>query len=149
MVEKLGSYINGNYKVTIYEDGTKVRLTKDDDFIPDFSENCDVKITDKCSVGCPFCLTENTIIKTKEKDIPIKNIKIGDIVYSYNENTKKFELKPVIKIYKREFNGDLIQLELENGIVLECTGNHKIYTSNRGYIEAKDISENDDILLYK
>lgn len=55
MVEKLGSYINGNYKVTIYEDGTKVRFTKDDDFIPDFSENCDVKITDKCSVGCPFC----------------------------------------------------------------------------------------------
>ena len=55
MIEEIGEYRNGNYNVTIYEDGTKVRATKDDEFIPAFAENCDVKITDKCSVGCPFC----------------------------------------------------------------------------------------------
>lgn len=51
----LGTYRNGNYNVSIYEDGTKVRFTKDDEFKPSFAENCDVKITDKCSVGCAFC----------------------------------------------------------------------------------------------
>lgn len=51
----LGVYKNGNYFVTIFSDGTKIRRTNEDDFVPAFSENCDVKITDKCDGGCPFC----------------------------------------------------------------------------------------------
>ncbi len=51
----LGQYKNGNYKVTILSDGTKIRETTYDEFIPEFPENADVKITDKCSQGCPFC----------------------------------------------------------------------------------------------
>lgn len=48
-------YQNGNYQVTVGEDGTKMRLTLEDEFIPEFAENCDVKITNKCDGGCPFC----------------------------------------------------------------------------------------------
>lgn len=48
-------YKNGNYTVIIMQDGTKVRYTNGDNFIPAFAENCDVKITDKCSQGCTFC----------------------------------------------------------------------------------------------
>lgn len=51
----LGTYRNGNYQVTILSDGTKIRRTDEDEFIPEFPENADVKITDKCSQGCPFC----------------------------------------------------------------------------------------------
>lgn len=51
----LGTYKNGNYQVTMLHDGTKIRRTDDDEFIPEFPENADVKITDKCSQGCPFC----------------------------------------------------------------------------------------------
>lgn len=51
----LGVYKNGNYNVTILSDGTKIRQTEEDEFIPMFPENADVKITDKCSQGCPFC----------------------------------------------------------------------------------------------
>lgn len=51
----LGTYENGNYTVTILKDGTKIRETEEDCFIPSFSENTDCKLTDKCSVGCPFC----------------------------------------------------------------------------------------------
>ena len=51
----LGVYKNGNYTVKILSDGTKIRETEEDDFIPAFAENCDVKITDKCDGGCPFC----------------------------------------------------------------------------------------------
>ena len=48
-------YKNGNYIVTILEDGTKIRKTGEDEFIPKFSENIDCKITDKCSQMCKFC----------------------------------------------------------------------------------------------
>jgi len=51
----IGKYRNGNYNVSIFDDGTKIRETEEDEFIPDFSENCDVKLTDKCSMGCPWC----------------------------------------------------------------------------------------------
>ena len=51
----MNRYKNGNYIVTIMSDGTKIRMTEADEFIPAFAENCDVKITSKCSVGCPFC----------------------------------------------------------------------------------------------
>jgi len=51
----LGTYKNGNYQVTILSDGTKIRRTDENEFIPEFPENADVKITDKCSQGCPFC----------------------------------------------------------------------------------------------
>ena len=54
MLKLLGVYKNGNYSVKILSDGTKIRETDDDEFIPSFAENCDVKITDKCDGGCPF-----------------------------------------------------------------------------------------------
>lgn len=49
------SYINGNYSVIILQDGTKIRKCLYDEFKPSFAENCDVKITDRCSQGCKFC----------------------------------------------------------------------------------------------
>ncbi len=51
----LGVYKNGNYNVTILSDGTKIRRTEADEFIPAFPENADVKITDKCRQNCSFC----------------------------------------------------------------------------------------------
>lgn len=51
----LASYANGNYAVTLHADGTKVRETADDAFRPEFPENLDVKVTNACSEGCPWC----------------------------------------------------------------------------------------------
>jgi len=55
MREVLGQYMNGNISTTIYDDGTKIRVTKDDYFKPAFAENCDVTITKKCDGGCTYC----------------------------------------------------------------------------------------------
>ena len=44
----LAQYQNGNYMVYLFDDGTKVRETEGDDFIPAFSENTDVCLTKKC-----------------------------------------------------------------------------------------------------
>ena len=54
-IEPIGTYINGNYKTTIYSDGTRVRETEEKEFIPAFAENCDIKITDSCNMNCAFC----------------------------------------------------------------------------------------------
>lgn len=54
-MELLGRYRNGNYVTTILSDGTRIRETNDNEFIPDHAENMDIKITNCCSMSCPFC----------------------------------------------------------------------------------------------
>ena len=54
-MELLYKYKNGNYNVLIFDDGTKVRQTNESVWKPDFAENIDIKITDKCDGNCSFC----------------------------------------------------------------------------------------------
>ena len=65
----LGVYKNGNMRTCIFSDGTKIRETEDDEFIPDFAENMDIKISNYCDMGCKFCHEGST-----------KNGKHGDIL---------------------------------------------------------------------
>lgn len=78
----LGKYKNGNYIVTLLNDGTKIRFSKDDEFHPSFAENCDVKITDKCDGGCEFCY-EGCTVNGKHGDI--MNAKFIDTLHPYTE----------------------------------------------------------------
>lgn len=82
MSKLLGSYKNGNYYVSIFSDGTKIRQTKEEEFIPSFAENCDVKITDKCDGGCVFCY-EGCTPGGKHGDI--LNYKFLDTLHPYTE----------------------------------------------------------------
>ena len=78
----IGKYKNGNYIVTLLSDGTKIRETKENEFIPSFAENCDVKITDKCDGGCPFCY-EGCTPNGRHGDI--MNYKFLDTLHPYTE----------------------------------------------------------------
>ena len=65
----LGVYKNGNFATKIFSDGTKIRETEDDEFIPEFAENMDIKISNYCDMGCKFCHEGST-----------KNGKHGDVL---------------------------------------------------------------------
>ena len=55
-MNKLGSYKNGNYTVTIYDDGTKIRENDLDNLTPDTVESMDIKITNRCTgTNCQWC----------------------------------------------------------------------------------------------
>lgn len=81
-MKTLGVYKNGNYFVRLLADGTKIRETKEDEFIPAFAENCDCKITDKCDGGCQFCY-EGCTPNGKHGDI--LNYKFLDTLHPYTE----------------------------------------------------------------
>ena len=78
----LGRYKNGNFVTTILSDGTKIRETKDDEFIPSFAENMDVKICNYCDMGCKFC-HEGSSLHGKFGDI--LNEKFIDTLHPYQE----------------------------------------------------------------
>lgn len=81
-MELLGRYKNGNFVTTILSDGTKIRETKDDEFIPSFAENMDVKICNYCDMGCKFCHEGRTI---NGKFGNILNEKFIDTLHPYQE----------------------------------------------------------------
>lgn len=71
MEKKLNTYTNGNHKVTIYSDGTKIKETIDpkaEHFTYDFPENFDIKVTDQCDGGCRYC-HENSTPNGKHGDL--------------------------------------------------------------------------------
>ena len=60
MKDLLGLYRNGDYRVIILSDGTKIRFNDLDSFHPDFPESIDMKISDRCDRGCPMCHERST-----------------------------------------------------------------------------------------
>ncbi len=85
MSELLGTYKNGNYIVMLFNDGTKIKKTinKDDnEFISEFPESMDMKITNYCDMGCKFCHEKST---TNGKHGDIMNLKFIDTIKPFTE----------------------------------------------------------------
>ena len=78
----LGIYKNGNFTTKIFSDGTKIRETEDDEFIPEFAENMDIKISNYCDMGCKFC-HEGSTRNGKHGDI--LNQKFVETLHPYQE----------------------------------------------------------------
>ena len=77
-----GIYKNGNYKVVIFDDGTKIRETKEDKFIASFPECMDIKITNYCERNCPYCHEASS---TKGKHGDILNVDFINTLKPYTE----------------------------------------------------------------
>ena len=105
----------------------------------------------------PCCLVGDTLIRCEDGEKTIKEIvdiinKGGTCkVKTFNEETKQIELKPVINGLLTKENTSVIKLTVEeDGIeyTVTATDDHRFYTKNRGWVEAKDLCEEDDIQIY-
>lgn len=67
--QNVGTYINGNYSVSVDSWGTKTKraLRVGEPFMPVHPDSIDLKITNSCSWGCPFC-HENSVPGGKSFD---------------------------------------------------------------------------------
>jgi hypothetical protein len=123
------------------------------------------------------CLTGDTKVKVKDHDvtsngkiiatgveyeIPMSELKerfveckrnngnVTDylpLALSYNLETGEKEYKQILWADKTRENADVIKITLTDGRYVKCTPDHKIYTRNRGYVEAKDLTEDDDLVI--
>lgn len=81
-MKRIGFYKNNNYTVSLFNEGTKIRRTEDEEFKPIFPESMDVKISNQCDMGCPMC-HENSTVDGKIGDI--MNAKFIDTLHPYTE----------------------------------------------------------------
>lgn len=97
------------------------------------------------SPGTVDCFSEDMKILTINGEKTINELRLNDVVFSFNEQTLEIEKDVIINIFNTE-EQDIIIFETENGI-LEVTPNSDVYTK-RGLILAKDIKENDEIIVF-
>ena len=96
------------------------------------------------------CLDENTIIETDRGIYTIGEIvrnKLTCKVKSYDESKERICMSDVTNWYQNSCVTSMLELTFEDELgvthTLNCTDNHLIYTYNRGYVKAKDLTEED------
>ena len=134
-MELLGRYQNGNYTVSIYDDGTKVRENDLDCFCPDYPESIDLKITNYCTRGCEYC-HENSTADGKAADLasldflatmlPYTEVAIGggnplshpDLI-PFLKALRGYKLIPNMTVNQKDFlkNRSLLQTLTEQGLI--------------------------------
>ena len=98
------------------------------------------------------CLVGDTMIQTDKGPIAIKDIvermKEGETfrVLTFNEVSKENEYKDVESGQMTKSDANVIEIETEDGQKLRLTPDHKVYTENRGWVEASKLVETDVLL---
>jgi hypothetical protein len=89
------------------------------------------------------CFEKNSLVTLANgESIPISKITEGTYILSYNHKTQEQEVKKVLKSINQKLNKEWCKLVFDNTEII-CTKDHKIWTDNRGYIEAQYLDEFD------
>jgi hypothetical protein len=96
------------------------------------------------------CLHPDTLIRMEDfSQKKIKDINIGEMVWTYNEKRNMFEIKEVEHVYKNlSKNQQMFKLEMEDGSLLNITGNHKVYTKEYGWIRVDELTGTEEIISF-
>lgn len=122
----LARYKNGNYVVRLYNDGTKIKSTLYDDFLADFPDSIDLKITDYCELNCPMC-HEGSSANGRHADLNnpfLDGIRAGtELAIGGGNPLSHPDLLPFLAKMKRK------------GVVCNLTVNERHFLTNRALIE--------------
>lgn len=99
------------------------------------------------------CVHEDTIVLTNYGDLTMKdivdniddypNLQVkGNFIEEDSENSCWVDC---IGVNSYDGNKSWIEVFLEDGSSLKVTDDHEIHTSNRGWVKAKDLTENDNV----
>lgn len=81
--------------------------------------------------------------------IPISQIKIGQLIWTFNRNIWRFELKRIKNVFKQP-KQQLFKLTLDNGKIIRATCDHKFMKRDGTWHELLNLKENDSLMpLYR
>lgn len=122
-----------------------------------FKDPCNVRYTNQHEGvvhSSNLCLTGDTIINVIDTDgnnveitlqSAVERVMQGDQlrVLSKDLSTNEIKYEPITAGALMREDAEVYQIEDESGNIIKCTGDHQIYTKNRGYVQAKDLRETD------
>lgn len=77
-----------------------------------------------------LCFSDDTEVWSERGIINIKDVKIGDNVYSFNLDGNNVELKPVVNIYQYKYDGNIYHVKNDNFDYI-VTPEHKFILKDR------------------
>ena len=115
---------------------------------PDFKTRTVLCISTQCGCrcGCTFCLPPGEQIQTANGLKNIEDIEVGDLVVSYNTQDKQRKLDEVTRLTSNDYDGELIEIELEDGNILRLTPNHEVLIDDGSWIPAGKLNKNHTIV---
>lgn len=96
------------------------------------------------------CFTEDTLLVTPNGELDIKSLvemRYTGEVLSFDTQTGTVVWRPVMDWFTIEEPRDIVRLTFDNGIVLQVTPDQEMYTRNRGWVPAKDLTDEDDVVV--
>lgn len=97
-----------------------------------------------CLLKCSYCITPDTLITTPDGLKKAGEIQEGDQVISFSQDTLKPETDLVTAVGSRETD-ELYVIEVD-GQSVNVTDEHPFYTKDRGWVEARHLTEDDELL---
>jgi hypothetical protein len=92
------------------------------------------------------CFIAGTLVPTDDGFISIENICVGNSVYSTDIETGEKDLKKVTQIFIKETD-QLVHIDI-NGQTITTTPEHPFYVPTKGWTEAGQLREGDELVQY-
>jgi len=93
------------------------------------------------------CFTEDTVLLTRDGFRSIRDlveVRFSGEVLSFDTESGQRVWRPVTDWFDLG-DRDVITLEFDNGVEITVTTNQEVYTTNRGWVEACLLTEDDDV----
>lgn len=138
-----------NFSIT-YEDGNDIDFRYDYTGSMPYSYNIlayntnNGKLIKETIVTENFCFVAGTKVLTQNGYKNIEDIKIGEMVYSYNLNNNELELKEVINTIL-SYTKDTYKVTID-GKIVEMSPKHQVYIIDKGWVRAYDLKVGDKML---
>lgn len=121
-------------------------LSKDGKYEPGQFKDFGLVIQDECiAEGSPILMGDGkTEVSIEELVSLVLDRGANPEVMSFNEHVGRFEPKHVTHAWRSGVR-KILEIRLDDGKVLRCTEDHRVYTSNRGWVEAKCLTSDDTL----
>ncbi|MBO0468835.1 hypothetical protein JZO73_15130, partial [Enterococcus plantarum] len=107
------------------------------------TQNVKPRNTNKKASGAK-CFVSGTLILTEHGHKPIESIQIGEKVLANHENSHVQTYEKVVQIFVSE-TSKLVRITIDNEMI-ETTEEHPFYLPSKGWIKAKELTYNDDLI---